>query len=132
MSGSRPGERRGGRKKGTRNRVAQSYDERWKRLVAENPGSDIQELAVMILAGKVQCGTCHGKKRTSYVDKDGKRFTRICESCDGTGLEKISIADRLKVMAIIAGRVWPERKAVEVTGEDGGPIEHKIELIIRD
>lgn len=122
----------GGRQQGVRNVRDRSYDELWKSLLAKFPGADIQELLARIISGLVPCGTCHGKKRTTYTDKDGEVLTRICQSCDGTGWEKISIADRLKAVHIVAGRIWPEKKAVEVSGVEGGPIEHTLELIIRD
>lgn len=122
----------GGRKRGVRNLRNQSYDELWNSLLDKYPGADIQELLARIIAGDVDCGTCHGKTRTPYTDKDGQKGTRICQSCDGTGKEKICIADRLRAINIVAARVWPEKKAIQVTGEDGGPIEHAIELIIRD
>jgi DnaJ-class molecular chaperone len=121
----------GGRPAGTRNKHNLGMEERWAALVTRFPKADEQEFLARTIAGDMDCRTCHGKKRTTYVDKDGKLFTRMCASCDGTGKEKISVADGLRAAQIIASRRWAEKKAIEVTGEDGGPITACIELIVR-
>lgn len=126
------GVKTGGKKKGSQNVQTRTMEERWLALVKKFPKADEQEFLARTIAGDMICRTCQGKKRTTFIKPSGDLGTRMCASCDGTGKEKISVADGLKAAGIIAARRWAEKKAVEVTGSEGGPIEHTLELIIRD
>lgn len=83
-SGSKPGERRGGRKKGTPNKKNQALADRLKEL-----GCDpIEDMA-----------------KVSFEAKANGDWNLL-----------------LSASKELAQYVYPKRKAVEVTGEDGGPI----------
>ncbi len=51
---------------------------------------------------------------------------RTCLSCHGTLFEACSPAERGKMYAELAQYQHTKLKAIEVTGKDGGPIEHKV------
>ena len=113
----RPRPANSGRAKGTPNKFTADARERYERLRAVISGCDYVELWLRTIADKVPCGTCHGKKKTAYVTENGKSFMRKCASCHGTGWEKISLRDRLYATDMISKRDWPERKAIDVSGE---------------
>ena len=114
----------GGRKLGGGNKVS------WTDLCAEHnyrPG----ELGILAAMGKAPCVTCQGKGKTKFQPKSGKTGERICQSCWGSGFER-DFGKQLDADQKNVKRTYADLKALEVTGQDGGPIEHAIELIIRD
>ncbi len=54
---------------------------------------------------------------------------RTCQSCYGTLFEACSPAERGKMYAELAQYQHTKLKAIEHTGADGGPIDHKMEVI---
>ena len=126
-AGSKPGERRGGRKKGTPNKETRTLQEKLDSL-----GCDPIEGMALIASGKVPCGVCHGEGKTRYkVPGTNKVGERLCESCYGTLLEHISPDLRGRMYAEIAQYLLPKRKALEVTGADGGPLQVTLAEVIR-
>lgn len=128
--GSKPGERRGGRKAGTPNKLTNGLKER----LASWDCDPFQVLA-NIARGELQCGVCRGEGRTKFQpggQAKGSRApgVRICQSCWGSGLERISPAERGKAAAELCQYVEAKRKAIEHTGAEGGPIEHKHEIVL--
>ncbi len=84
--GSKPGEKRGGRQKGTPNKRTQAVTE-----TLEGLGLDpIRGMAEIALD------------------------------------ERVEVSLRVQVLKELCQYVAPKRKAVEVTGEDGGPLELEI------
>lgn len=127
MSGSKPGEYRGGRKKGTPNKLTSGIRER-----LEAHGCDPFEVLAKIAKGDLPCGVCHGSGRTKYQPKRGKQAgERICESCWGSGKDRISPAERCKAASELAQYCEPKRKAVEHSGPGGGgvPINLKVQFV---
>lgn len=55
---------------------------------------------------------------------------RKCMSCLGTTLENCNPHLRGQMASDLMQYLRPKRKAVEVTGEDGGPIDYKHEIIL--
>jgi len=111
-AGARPGERLGGRQKGTPNKASQDIIEKLARL-----SCDPIEGMALLASGKVPCGVCHGRGKTRYripgTDKVGER---LCESCYGTLMEHISPDLRGKMYAELANYAFPKRRAIEVSG----------------
>ena len=90
--GSKPGERRGGRKKGTPNKKTSDLAEKLKAL---------------------NCDPIEGMARIAHEAYKAKDH-----------------AIALSAYKELAQYIYPKRKAVEVTGEDGGPLEIKgIEVV---
>lgn len=144
-AGSKPGEYRGGRKKGTPNKATWRVEE-----ILQRRGVNPHDAMCDIVLGNVQCNVCRGALETTVIltagshTKECKRnmkqtqndscicdgvAMRRCESCSGTGYEKISPELRGKMAAELAQYVAPKRKAVEVTGADGGPVDHRMEVV---
>jgi len=85
--GSKPGERRGGRQKGTPNKKNQALIDRLKEL-----GCDpIEDMAL------------------------------VCKEAKAEGDHNLLLSAAKE----LAQYVYPKRKAVELTGDDGGPLEIK-------
>src|SRR3954464_9148586 len=82
--GAKPGERRGGRQKGTVNKQTANVMEILSRL-----NCDPIEGMAKIASGEIRCGTCHGKGKTKYK-VEGKINESVCESCYGSLMEKIT------------------------------------------
>jgi hypothetical protein len=106
--GSRPGEYRGGRRKGIPNKRTAEVIARLEEL-----GCDPIEGMVRIAQDLTPCRICDEGRL-----EDGK----TCPQCHGTGKLQASPELRGKMYSELAGYVAPKRKAVEVTGEGGGPI----------
>jgi hypothetical protein len=84
--GSKPGEKRGGRQKGTPN----------KRTLA--------------VTDKLEALGCDPIQRMAQIAMD----------------EEVEVTIRARLLTELAQYIAPKRKAVEVTGEDGGPLELEI------
>ena len=109
----------GGRKKGQvpfRTTVAEYLN-----AVGFNPFEVLKNIA----DGQLQCNVCRGKGKTRYqADPSGDRtFERTCQSCYGSGFEKISPADRSRAASEISKYVQPQLKQIEVAGPNGGPVQ---------
>src|SRR5690349_18425261 len=100
--GSKPGERRGGRKKGTPNRSTVAIHEKLDRL-----GLDPIEGMALIAMGRVPCQPCRGEGRLSYP---GSERSFGCEACGGTGREPVSVELRARMYSELAQYVAPKRK----------------------
>lgn len=146
--GSKPGERRGGRQKGSVNKSTQEAHEIMARLGCD-PIANLSHIAER----KVSCGTCIDKDRkptgtTKYILSAGSHAAncaitqakltqgllrctcegigeRTCQSCFGTLWERIPTETMLKASAELAQYKHAKRKALEVTGADGGAIQHE-------
>jgi hypothetical protein len=127
--GSAPGERRGGRRKGSLNKINSEVAEQLASLGC-NPIEGMARIAL----GQVTCSLCRGAK--SAWHKDGKAVPPgtegavegACAHCFGTGLEPVGIDLAAKMYAELAQYVAPKRKAVEVSGPGGGPVESTLNL----
>lgn len=139
--GNRPN---AGRKKGTPNKSTAQAHEIMDRLKV-----DPIELLALIAARKIPCGTCIDKNRkptgkTKYLLPSGQHSSkcmkgdhctcegigeRTCLSCFGTKWERIPTETMLKASAELAQYKHPKKKAIEVSGPQGGPIENRMELV---
>lgn len=120
------GAKTGGRAKGTPNKATGSVQELLQRLRC-----DPFEGMARIANGDVPCGVCHGTGRTKFQPARGleRLKERTCESCYGSGKERLSPELRAKMYAELAQYVAPKRKAVEMTGASGGPMQARIEVV---
>lgn len=97
----------------------------------EDKGYDPMEAMLEIAKGQLICLTCNGMRETLYVavdengtkqrDENGtlKTHVRLCESCLGTGYERMHVADLLKARISIFDKVVPSLKQVEHVDPDG-------------
>lgn len=131
---------------GIPNKRTQDIQEKLARIGCD-PITGMAEIAL----NRLPCGVCRAELRTKYllssgthadkcgfqIDKNGVIAgtctcegigVRICQSCYGSGWEACSPELRGKMYAEIANYVLPKRKAIEHTGEDGGPV--GIQLIV--
>jgi DnaJ-class molecular chaperone len=115
--GSKPGEHRGGRKKGVVNRTTKLI----QGLIMSPAHETATERLQQIVEGKLPCQKCHGKGKTKYQSGAGKIFERRCESCYGEGLEKLSPELIGKVAMFLRREVVPDLKAIEHSGSDTKP-----------
>jgi hypothetical protein len=118
------GQKTGGRKKGVPNRKTEEIADKLARLRCD----PIEGMA-HIATGNITCPTCAGKKRAKYsIGMAGpywdpeKGAEMACRTCTGTGKEPIAPELKGKMYAELAQYVAPKRKAIEVTGKDGGPV----------
>ncbi len=148
MAGPNGGKRAGaGRPKGSVNLKTQDVADKLARL-----GCDPIAGMATIAQNKLDCGTCRGEGKTRYklptphncpecFAKNGKPKPecpicagtgmktwgiRICESCWGTLYEACSPGLRAQMQSDLAGYLYSKRKQIDVSGPDGGPIEHSI------
>jgi DnaJ-class molecular chaperone len=107
----------GGKKKGVKP-VIQSVRE----FLAER-GSNPFETLDDIRRGELTCNVCRGKKKTRYQPGQGdKTFERTCQSCYGSGFERINPADRARAAGELAKYCQPQLKAIEVSGNQDRPV----------
>ena len=120
--GSKPGERRGGRKLGTPNKNSTRVAEICNRLKC-----DPVELMVKICKGDLPCGVCHGAGRSPFQPARGESIgVRTCESCYGSGKERIGPRERQAAASDLMGFIYPKLKAIELTGADGEALDMKM------
>lgn len=127
------GTRIGGRQKGTPNKSTGALAERIRSW-----GSDPFKTLSDIERGELPCGVCRGKGKTKYqprrsedhLDGTFRLEERTCQSCYGSGKERLSPAERGKAAAELAQYLEPKRKAIEVSGSGGGPVLTKIEVVM--
>lgn len=117
-AGSKPGEHRGGRKPGTPNKPTQLLRERLAAI-----GCDYVGFLALTVKNEVPCGVCRGTGRTKFKSTSGKPAVRECQSCWGDKLERLDPKLRVQAAATLMEYCEAKRKAVEVTGDEGGPVE---------
>jgi len=109
-SGNKPGgAKTGGRLKGTPNKLTQEVQHRLAEL-----GCDPIAGMARIAEDVTPCLVC-----THGLLEDG----RVCGQCQGTGKLQSPPELRGRMYAELAQYVAPKRKAIEVSGPDGGAIE---------
>ena len=131
MPGPQPGQRFGGRRAGTPNRDTQRVFE-----ILDKLGVDPIEGMARIAIGDVPCFECvepHMTQiRTVVGLEEGQEQVPLpaadpgCPRCKGKGKEQVSLDLRANMHRQLAGYTYPARRAVEVSGPEGGPIEHRI------
>ena len=108
-----------GRGKGAMNKRTQEAQ-----AIMERLGLDPLEGMIKIVLDDVPCSTCRGVGTTKYQpakDKE-KLLERTCESCYGSGKEKISPELKGKMLTELAQYKYPKRKAIDHAVEAGGTI----------
>jgi hypothetical protein len=129
--GSKPGERRGGRKKGTPNKLTQDVMAKLEAL-----GCDPIEGMARIALGEARCFVCvdgqvtraqflelsglrapanWAEKPTDEVDAESTEMV-TCPRCGGSGEAMVDTKQRGEMFKELAQYVAPKRKAVEHSG----------------
>ena len=100
-----------------------------KQRVAEW-GGDVFRVLYDAAMGELPCSVCRGEGKTKFQPAKGlsKLASRTCQSCYGSGREVLSPKDRIAAAEYLGRRLEPHLSAVEVTGQDGGPIQAKLEV----
>ncbi len=111
------GKKYGGRKAGTPNKASATLKER-----LASWGCDPFKIMADIAAGELLCGVCRGAGKTKFQSGDGEGI-RKCQSCWGSGKERISPQERNRAASEIAKYTQPQLKAIEHSGPDGGPVQ---------
>ncbi len=140
-AGSKPGERRGGKQKGSVNKKTQDVIDKLVRLKCD----PIEGMAT-IAENRLPCGVCRNKGTTRFklehpvncpdcfckgstkpncktcLGTGIKNWsTRVCESCHGELFEACSPDLRARMFSDLAGYVYSKRKAIEISGTIGMP-----------
>ena len=98
----------------------------------------------LIAMNQIECGTCRGKLHTKYALPAGEHTaectrspcscqgigTRICESCYGTGMEKISPDLRGRMFAELAKYKHPQFKQIEDRSSESPAERQTIEIVL--
>jgi len=116
----------GGRKKGTPNKKTQEVIDRLKEL-----NCDPIEGMAKIAMNACPCLSCE-EKGFIVVNPEDPEDKEPCPNCNGDGKLTASLELRGQMYKELAQYVAPKRKAVEITGEGGGPIESRWEVEIKD
>jgi hypothetical protein len=99
--------------------------------LCEDSGYKPEEAMLEIAKGELVCLTCYGACETRYVtvDENGSRQrdeqgnlkfnVRLCESCLGTGRERMHVADVLKARTSIFDKIVPSLKQIDHSNDDG-------------
>lgn len=149
------GKKTGGRKQGAVNKRTADLQELLNRM-----GCDPRQVMAAIALNELPCGVCRGSGKTLYKKPLKPRLKcdncdyesespfvkckvcggepqieladRICMSCYGTLMEACSPALRGQMCAELLQYLLPKRKAIEHTGPEGGPMQHKIQVVYVD
>lgn len=116
MSGADPGTRRGGRIKGIPNVKTRRLEE-----IAERLGVCPFEVLCLFAKGDY---LALGYKEEKYVASVSQNGETIKYTIDPTV--------RAKCAAEAANYLYPKRKAIEISGNDGAPIEARVSLTLED
>ena len=130
QGGKRPGS---GRPKGSKDTITQLV----RAKIANSLDGLIKEAentVEQILYSKLPCGVCHGKGKTKFQARrrkvDGiwqdddfelndKLGERTCQSCYGSGFERLSPNERLRAALELLTYGHSKRSAIEVSNPDG-------------
>ncbi len=113
--GSAPGERRGGRQKGTSFKMQ-------ARAACESLGVDPFQYQALVVKGDVPCNVCRQRGVTRVkASIHVKEHNRNCQSCKGDGWEKLSPETRLKAAESLCKYLEPQLQAVALSGSIGTP-----------
>ena len=103
-------------------------------------GYDPEDAMLEIARGDLICLTCFGNCETRYVtvDESGARQrdeqgnlkfnVRLCESCLGTGRERMHVSDVLKARVSIFDKIVPSLKQVDHQSTDGSMTPKRYEV----
>jgi len=121
--------KKGGRVKGTPNKKTQDVIDRLKELNCD----PIEGMARIAMSA----ATCLSRDSLGFMiaDQDKPEDKDVCTNCDGLGKLAASLELRGQMYKELAQYVAPKRKAIEMSGPDGGPQEHqqhKWEVEIKD
>ncbi len=95
----------------------------------ESRGSNPFETLDDIRRGELQCNVCRGLGKSKYQSGQGdKQLLRTCQSCWGSGKERINPADRAKAAGELAKYCRPQLKAVEVSSNPDRPVVAEIRV----
>lgn len=110
------GKKWGGRTKGTPNKHTASIQSLIEGLV-EKGKSYVEQ----VLDGSVPCGVCHGEGKTRFQPARGLKSLgiRTCQSCYGSGLERLSPETRLRAALDAINYGHAKKQATEITNPDG-------------
>lgn len=128
------GKKTGGRRKGSVNR----YTKLKQQVTLGLPIDKAVAFSELVLDGKVPCGVCHGRGKTKFQprrkkvdglwvdgvsdmedEKTPKLGERTCQSCYGSGLERLSPGERLRAALELIGYGFAKKQAIAVTNPDG-------------
>lgn len=118
---------RNGRPPGSKNKVPQQFREALRPITEKG-----LQLCEDILLNKLPCSVCRGELKTSYKLPDGEIGTRLCESCYGSGYEKLSPELRARVALELLQYQAPKLKAVEHSGEAQSGPKTEITVVFTD
>lgn len=119
------GKKTGGRKKGSVNHPNRIRAEGLTDLIRR-----AKDVCDQILVMSLPCSVCRGKGKSAFQAGSGKEpGLRICQSCWGSGKEKITPELRAKVALETLEYGHPRLKSIEHTGVDGGPIQLGIRVV---
>lgn len=123
------GVKTGGRKRGSPNKKSAAIRERLLEL-----GCDHVEYLALTVNNQIECGICRGTGKTPFQPRAGSKSkgVRICQSCWGSKLERLRPSERQQAATDLLKFTHPTLKAVEVTGGDGGPIQHRVKVVYVD
>lgn len=128
------------KKEGRRSASQILADENWDPIMGN----------IRIARGDVPCGVCHGAGVTQFQPKtktfrgddgtvthyrevegpDGKE--RVCQSCWGSKLERISPELKFKSNDMLAKYCHPTLKQMEISGPEGGPLSLSLSEVVRE
>jgi DnaJ-class molecular chaperone len=93
-------------------------------------GSGLGPTGILIKGQRVPCPSCDGKGAVDGGADVSGLSERTCQSCYGSGKEKIGPELRGKMLSELAQYKYPKRKAMDVqlTGENGGPMKSHITI----
>ncbi len=91
-------------------------------------GIDPFEVAAMIAKGELPCMVCRGKGKTKYQPARGEIKERTCESCYGSGREKIAPRERLLAAKFLGDKQEGNRISVQHSGDEDSPLRHTIKV----
>lgn len=126
----------GGRRAGIPNKLKR--DSLLKKC--EEAGYNPEDAMLEIAKGELECLTCFGNTETRYVvvdefgtrqrEADGKLKwkLRLCESCLGTGRERMHVTDVLKARTSIFDKIVPSLKQIDHSSTDGSMTPKRYEL----
>lgn len=104
--GSAPGERRGGRQKGTPNQITKDVAARLAAIGCD-PIIGMAQLAM----GIAECTHCGARGKVLNPDNPMRKIP--CPACHGTKRELVAIELRARMFSELANYVAPKRKSIE-------------------
>lgn len=84
------------------------------------------------MSNDLDCGACRGTGKTKFQAGGDKPGVRVCQSCWGSGKERVTTDQRERAASSLMKYAFPQLKAIEHSGDSQEAVEHRVRVTYVD